>query len=85
MRYELRLTAYDALDQVVVVLSVYESGLEGSIGAERCLFGSNFPVEKLWTEYTPLAAAFRAALAPLGAKAERAALHDTAIRVYRLN
>ena len=53
-------------------------------GAERCLFGSNFPVEKLWTEYAPLAAAFRAALEPLGAKAERAALHDTAVRVYRL-
>ena len=54
-------------------------------GAERCLFGSNFPVEKLWTEYAPLAAAFRSAVEPLGAKVERAALHDTAIRVYRLN
>ena len=54
-------------------------------GAERCLFGSNFPVEKLWTEYAPLVAAFRAAFEPLGPKAERAALHDTAVRVYRLN
>ncbi|HUZ31041.1 MAG TPA: amidohydrolase family protein [Xanthobacteraceae bacterium] len=54
-------------------------------GAERCLFGSNFPVEKLWTEYAPLVAAFRAAVEPLGAKVERAALHDTAVRVYRLD
>ncbi len=54
-------------------------------GAERCLFGSNFPVEKLWTEYAPLAAAFRAAVEPLGANVERAAMHDTAVRVYRLN
>jgi predicted TIM-barrel fold metal-dependent hydrolase len=54
-------------------------------GAERCLFGSNFPVEKLWTDYTPLAAAYRAAVEPLGPKTERAVLHDTAIRVYRLN
>jgi predicted TIM-barrel fold metal-dependent hydrolase len=57
----------------------------GIFGAERCLFGSNFPVEKLWTAYAPLVAAFRAAVEPLGAKAERAALHDTAVRVYRLD
>ncbi len=57
----------------------------GIFGAERCLFGSNFPVEKLWTEYAPLVAAFRAAVEPLGAKAARAALHDTAVRVYRLD
>jgi predicted TIM-barrel fold metal-dependent hydrolase len=57
----------------------------GIFGAERCLFGSNFPVEKLWTEYAPLVAAFRAAVEPLGAKAESAALHDTAVRVYRLD
>lgn len=54
-------------------------------GADRCLFGSNFPVEKLWTGYAPLVAAFRAAVEPLGAKIERAALHDTAVRVYRLD
>jgi predicted TIM-barrel fold metal-dependent hydrolase len=54
-------------------------------GAERCLFGSNFPVEKLWTGYAALAAAFRAAVEPLGPAAERAALHDTAAKVYRLN
>ncbi len=54
-------------------------------GAERCLFGSNFPVEKLWTRYADLIAAYRAALAPLGEAASRAALHDTAARVYRLN
>jgi len=56
-----------------------------TFGAERCLFGSNFPVEKLWTGYAPVVSAFRAAVEPLGAKAERAALHDTAVRVYRLN
>jgi predicted TIM-barrel fold metal-dependent hydrolase len=54
-------------------------------GAERCLFGSNFPVEKLWTGYAALATAYRDALKPLGDKVERAALHDTADRVYRLN
>ena len=54
-------------------------------GPTRCLFGSNFPVEKLWTGYADLAAAYRAALAPLGDATARAALHDNAARIYRLN
>ena len=29
-------------------------------GAERCLFGSNFPIEKLWTTYAALVGAHRA-------------------------
>jgi predicted TIM-barrel fold metal-dependent hydrolase len=53
-------------------------------GAERCLFGSNFPVEKLWTSYAPLVRAYRDAVAPLGDAVSRAALHDTAARIYRL-
>jgi predicted TIM-barrel fold metal-dependent hydrolase len=53
-------------------------------GAERCLFGSNFPVEKLWTGYGEVVAAYRRALEPFGEGARRAALHDTARRIYRL-
>jgi predicted TIM-barrel fold metal-dependent hydrolase len=54
-------------------------------GPHRCLFGSNFPIEKMWTRYTDLVAAYRRALEPLGEAAARAALHDTAARIYRLN
>ena len=54
-------------------------------GPSRCLFGSNFPIEKLWTRYSALAAAYRRALEPLGEAVARAALHDTAMRVYRLD
>lgn len=54
-------------------------------GAERCLFGSNFPIEKLWTGYSDLIDAYQAATARMS-KADRAAIfHDTAVRVYRLN
>jgi predicted TIM-barrel fold metal-dependent hydrolase len=53
-------------------------------GPERCLFGSNFPVEKLWTNYADLIAAYRRAVEPLGEAVARAALHDTAKRIYRL-
>jgi predicted TIM-barrel fold metal-dependent hydrolase len=54
-------------------------------GPQRCLFGSNFPVEKLWTAYADLITAYRNAIEPLGDKVARAAFHDTAARVYRLN
>ena len=54
-------------------------------GANRCLFGSNFPIEKMWTRYSDLVAAYRRALAPWGEAAARAALHDTAARIYRLS
>ncbi len=53
-------------------------------GAERCLFGSNFPIEKLWTSYRELIDAFRAATAPLGAQEREAVFTTTARRVYRL-
>jgi predicted TIM-barrel fold metal-dependent hydrolase len=54
-------------------------------GPTRCLFGSNFPVEKLWTGYADLIAAYRNAIEPLGEAVARAAFRDTAARVYRLN
>ena len=53
-------------------------------GAERCLFGSNFPIEKLWTSYAELVATFRAAVADLADSEQRAVLKETAERVYRV-
>jgi predicted TIM-barrel fold metal-dependent hydrolase len=53
-------------------------------GAERCLFGSNFPIEKLWTSYRELVDAYRAAAAPLRADQRDAIFGATAMRVYRL-
>jgi predicted TIM-barrel fold metal-dependent hydrolase len=53
--------------------------------AERCLFGSNFPIEKLWSSYRALVDAFRLAAAPLGAQERDAIFRTTAIRVYRLD
>jgi predicted TIM-barrel fold metal-dependent hydrolase len=53
-------------------------------GPARCLFGSNFPIEKLWTSYRDLVAAYQAAIAGLD-EAERASiLRTTAARAYRL-
>lgn len=54
------------------------------MGAERCLFGSNFPIEKLWTDYASLLAAHRAAADDLGASARAAIFRATASRIYRI-
>lgn len=52
-------------------------------GAERCLWGSNFPIEKLWTGYGPLLEAYRQAAGGLSEGERRAIFHETAARVYR--
>ncbi|HEX6144259.1 MAG TPA: amidohydrolase family protein [Geminicoccaceae bacterium] len=53
-------------------------------GPECCLFGSNFPIEKLWTPYGELVGAFRNAIRPHGPEAERQVFETTAARVYRI-
>lgn len=54
-------------------------------GADRCMYGSNFPIEKIWTTYSDLFTAFQAATAKMPAKARNAIFNDTAARIYRLN
>ncbi|MCZ8313495.1 amidohydrolase family protein [Phreatobacter sp.] len=66
-------------DEAHVAMIVRET--LGLFGADRCLFGSNFPIEKLWTSYPALFAAHWAAVPP----GDRSAVFSsTAKRVYRL-
>ena len=53
-------------------------------GADRCFYGSNFPIEKLWTDYGTLYRTFREAIAHLSEDEQAAILHDTAARLYRI-
>jgi predicted TIM-barrel fold metal-dependent hydrolase len=46
-------------------------------GPDRCMFGSNFPIESLWTDLPALVEAWRDVLPD-------EALNDTARRIYRL-
>jgi predicted TIM-barrel fold metal-dependent hydrolase len=57
----------------------------GIFGAERSLFGSNFPIEKLWSSYDGLIETYRAALAGYSVAAQDQILSATAKRVYRIN
>ena len=53
-------------------------------GAERCLWGSNFPIEKLWTSYDALLDAHRRGAGGLSEAERNAIFFNTARRVYRL-
>jgi predicted TIM-barrel fold metal-dependent hydrolase len=53
-------------------------------GPARCMFGSNFPIEKLWTTYEEVVRVTTECLAGLSGGEQRAVLHDTATRLYRL-
>lgn len=57
---------------------------EAMFGANRCMFGSNFPIEKLWTSYTQLFHAFQDGAKSLNKKKQSAIFNDTATRIYRL-
>jgi predicted TIM-barrel fold metal-dependent hydrolase len=54
-------------------------------GVERCLFGSNFPIEKMWADYAMQLGAYRAAFSRYSEAEQRALLHDNAARIYRLS
>ena len=53
-------------------------------GADRCMFESNFPVDKLSCSYTTLWNAFKRISKDFSPTDQAALFHDTAVRVYRL-
>jgi len=53
------------------------------LGSDRLMFGSNFPIEKLWTSHAELIAAHRAAVSKNGKSAEADIFWNTAERIYR--
>lgn len=53
-------------------------------GAQRCVYGSNYPIEKLWTTYDRIIAVMRECTAHLTAAERRAVFHDNAQRLYIL-
>lgn len=53
-------------------------------GSERCLFGSNFPIEKIWTDYAALLRAFTDAADELSKEERKNVFKNTAAKIYRL-
>ena len=55
-----------------------------AFGAERCMFESNFPVDKASCSYAVLWNAFKRIVGSASPSQKRALFHDTAARVYRI-
>ena len=53
-------------------------------GPERCMFGTNWPVDRLYSSYATLVSAYRAIIADLSTTEQAALLAHTAERVYRI-
>lgn len=53
-------------------------------GAERAIFGSNFPIESMWTTYGRIVEVMRECIAHRSSTDQRAILYYNARRVYRL-
>lgn len=53
-------------------------------GVERCMFASNFPVDKLFSTYTAIFDAFREITRDYSRDEKLALFHDNAARCYRL-
>jgi predicted TIM-barrel fold metal-dependent hydrolase len=53
-------------------------------GPQRCMFESNFPVDKVSFSYTVLYNAFKRLCAGYSTAERAAMLHDTATRIYRI-
>ena len=62
----------------------YEHMLE-HFGPDRCMFESNFPVDKVTCSYNVLFNTFKRIAAGCSAAEKRALFHDTAARVYRID
>jgi predicted TIM-barrel fold metal-dependent hydrolase len=54
-------------------------------GHERCIYGSNFPIEKIWTTYTDIIQGFKENLAALPQEVQESIFYNNAKKLYKLS
>ena len=79
-----RLPAPPSSDELVARTERYYHWVIQQFGADRCMFESNFPVDRASCSYTVLWNAFKKISADYSRQERAALLHDTACRVYRI-
>lgn len=55
-----------------------------TFGPDRCMFGTNWPVDSLYSSYSAVVDAYRDIIGPLGNDERHALLSGTATRIYRV-
>jgi predicted TIM-barrel fold metal-dependent hydrolase len=71
-------------DEIVEATGRYYRHAIDCFGVERCMFESNFPVDKQSCSYAILWNAFKKMVADASESEKAALFHDTAMRAYRL-
>jgi predicted TIM-barrel fold metal-dependent hydrolase len=71
-------------EEIAAILRPYLEWCIEKFGAERCMFESNFPVEKRSNAYVVVWNAFKRITESYSASERAALFHDTAARVYRI-
>jgi predicted TIM-barrel fold metal-dependent hydrolase len=71
-------------EELAKTLSPYVDHCLETFGIGRCLFESNFPVDRVSFSYTVLWNAFKRLTKGFSAGERAALFHDNAVRVYRL-
>ena len=72
-----------SLELAKILQPYFEQCIE-KFGADRCMFESNFPVEKLSNNYVNLWNAFKRVTQNYSAGERAAVFHNTAARIYRI-
>jgi len=72
-------------DEIVAATGDYYRHMLDAFGPARCMFESNFPVDKQSCSYRVLWNAFKKLVADASTSEKAALFHDTAARAYRLN
>lgn len=71
-------------DEIVAATGRYYRHVIDCFGVDRCMFESNFPVDKRSCSYHVLYNAFKKLVADASAEEKLKLFHDTACRVYRI-
>ena len=71
-------------DELVAATRDYYLHMIDCFGADRCMFESNFPVDRQSCSYHVLYNSFKKIAAGCSAAEKAALFHDTAVRVYRV-
>ena len=53
--------------------------------ADRCLYGSNYPIEKIWTGYQSIVNAFLNAISGLSKAEQISVMRNNAMRIYKMD
>jgi L-fuconolactonase len=72
-------------EELAAAMAPYLNHCIEQFGPERCMFESNFPVDKVSFSYNVLYNAFKRLSQAYSATERAAMFHDTAVRVYRID